>query len=493
MISMKSKRRIFFAAANLALTLACAALFDPFQKSDGNAPPTVAAESLTQTISTPLTGLTYIIRKNDFSNPDIEIWQFNENGELIKAFEEKKILFGPVFSPDGGQMAYTGFGPDYCTFLANFDSGIVNLLTCGAHRIISWIPAQPNTALANQSHDPYVGSYTGALETISLLDGSIQPLDTTPTWDVAISPDGSLAAYQGLGYPPSSWLYSWESGNAAFNPREFGVNYPYAGSPNWSPDGGKISWGLVNEEGISAVGVFDLESKAGIALHPFEDGSYDMSISDPTVPSATWSPDGRWLALDVCAHGPSQSSLCGSETSGLWIMSADGQSEYQIAGRFSSWSPDSQWIAFVYTDGDLKELRISKPDGSETLRLAQVFDTYFEFNEAWSPDGKYLAFKNEGDEAAVVEAGIWQTISLGESEVNQNPIWHPTGSHLIFIDPNYAIWAAETGNWQPQQLAEIDKPENPDGNTYTSVSFFWHPIILPSFDTLTLPEETNSP
>lgn len=486
---MKSKRPMFFVATSLVFTLACATLLDPFQKSGGNTSPTVSVESPTQSQikSAPLAGLTYMIKKNDFSNPDVEIWQFSENGEATKAFEEKKILFGPVFSPDGRQMAYTGFGPDYCTFLVNFDAGTVNLLTCGAHRVIGWIPTQPNTALANQSNDPYLGSYTGTLEIISLLDGSVQPLDTTLTWEAVISPDGLLTAYQGSGYPPSGWLYSWDSGSIAFNPLDFGVKYPYAGMPNWSPDGEKISWGLVDEQGVSAIGVFDLDSKTSVVLHPFEDGRYDMSMSEPTVPSASWSPDGKWLALDVCAHDPAQSGLCDSATSGLWIMSADGQVEYQIPGKFSSWSPDSQWVSSIYGDGELKELRISKLDGSEILTLAKVSDNYFEFNETWNPNSRYLAFKGDEHEVTVVEAGIWQSISMGRSEENQEPIWHPTGSHLIFIDPDYAIWAAETGNWQPQLLTRIDKPENPDGNTYTSISFFWHPFILSPFDTLTLP------
>jgi dipeptidyl aminopeptidase/acylaminoacyl peptidase len=402
-----------------------------------------------------------------------------------------------MFSPNGMQMVYTEHRPNYCTWLVDYEAKIISSLICKdilenggsekIHRPLGWLPGQPDKLLSLSILESSDDKYTGGLEILSLVDGSAQNLDSVRTTNGVLSPDRQTIAYDHIDFQPSGWLYSWDSGNQPFSPQDYGVNYPYLANPTWSPDGKKIAWGIINDV-HSAIGVFDLENKTGRVLHPFVDGAYDMTITDlPHVPIAFWSPDGKWLALDTCVHDADQLVPCDPAVSGLWVMSEDGQMEYRIEGTFAGWSPDSQWVLSMDAnyDANESELWISRLDGSETVSLEKTADAYHQFEESWSPDGKYLLFKGE-DHVMIAEAGTWQLQQVGEAGKYMNLIWSPDGRHVGFMDENYAVWVAETGIWQFQQIAEIQVTTNTDGtNPWISFSR-WQTTLLPSFAELTL-------
>jgi TolB protein len=59
-----------------------------------------------------------------------------------------------------------------------------------------------------------------------------------------------------------------------------------------------------------------------------------------------------------------------------------------------AWSPDGSWIAHTVRDGIVHDIWLTRPDGSETVRLTTTGRNRM---PAWSPDGHWLAFLSLGD------------------------------------------------------------------------------------------------
>jgi dipeptidyl aminopeptidase/acylaminoacyl peptidase len=82
-------------------------------------------------------------------------------------------------------------------------------------------------------------------------------------------------------------------------------------------------------------GVFNLETRTALLLHPYEPmgrGGW------PLAP--TWSPDGQWLVFTAWAQD--------SEKTGVWVVRVDERQEEEFhVGSCSTpvWSPDGRWLA----------------------------------------------------------------------------------------------------------------------------------------------------
>ncbi|MDB6073272.1 MAG: putative protease, partial [Verrucomicrobiaceae bacterium] len=99
------------------------------------------------------------------------------------------------------------------------------------------------------------------------------------------------------------------------------------------------------------------------------------------------SPDGKWLAWADKLQKLWVMNVATKETKIVRESTTDEISDF-------SWSPDSQWLAFVEegtnTYAQIKLYRLS--DGSTTVATSDRFNSH---NPAWSPDGKFLYFLSE--------------------------------------------------------------------------------------------------
>jgi len=101
---------------------------------------------------------------------------------------------------------------------------------------------------------------------------------------------------------------------------------------------------------------------------------------------ATWSPDGRWIAV--------------SANHGVWLVRPDGGDKSWLdfnrtAGVSSvAWSPDSKRLAIeidarASDSGQISTIYLVDPDGSPTIRIDNAA------GPNWSPDGRYLLVANQ--------------------------------------------------------------------------------------------------
>jgi hypothetical protein len=81
-------------------------------------------------------------------------------------------------------------------------------------------------------------------------------------------------------------------------------------NPAWSPNGRQLAW-LCRAEGGFHLVVFDLVRGTAMTVFTWQPAQFGA-----LPPSPVWSPDGKWLAIEIWANNEGES--------GLWVLPADG-------------------------------------------------------------------------------------------------------------------------------------------------------------------------
>jgi TolB protein len=142
---------------------------------------------------------------------------------------------------------------------------------------------------------------------------------------------------------------------------------------SWSPDGRWLAFSRVRGEG-EAPQVW-LVRPSGKGAHRLVQGG-----------QPSWAPGGRWIAFDA--------------PGGIWVVHADGSGRRRIvAGSFGGlkWSPDGRRIAYTSWRANTSEIYVARSDGARRRRLTRnVVD---DFDPSWSPDGRKILYTHGRDNA----------------------------------------------------------------------------------------------
>ena len=130
-------------------------------------------------------------------------------------------------------------------------------------------------------------------------------------------------------------------------------------SPDWSPDGQRISY-IVVEQAADARAIY----KLAVAK---PDGGDERIIygSSWLMSDLTWSPDGAWLAVAIGAQ--------------VYTMMPDGSGLTRLTMHHTGatsprWSPDGRWISFVAPSSypGFLQLMLVDIDGSGIRQVANI-------------------------------------------------------------------------------------------------------------------------
>jgi Tol biopolymer transport system component len=217
------------------------------------------------------------------------------------------------------------------------------------------------------------------------------PVDGGPRRCFVVAADGSNVREIGVGanpaWSPDDKQLAFHEQPAGGPPKVMVQNVDGEGrqeigsgmSPRWSPDGSKLA--VADGE---MVRVIDLVTGEDIAL--FDAPYYEL------FHGFSWSPDGKSLAVGVReVEGQSRQ---------LMLVSADGASagislrQKCALGGYICYSPDGQQM--VYSANDRIQILDVAGNGAARILPGQVRKSRC---PDWSPDGKWIVFESERDNA----------------------------------------------------------------------------------------------
>jgi Tol biopolymer transport system component len=175
-----------------------------------------------------------------------------------------------------------------------------------------------------------------------------------------------------------------------------------ADSPDWSPDGRRIVFGLESED------------RAGIAVMSADGTGLRILTPRGFQGQPSFSPDGRWIVFE---RDPAPGD------NGVWLMRSDGTDLRRVtrnpfgAGNECgcdtdpNFSPDGRLISFVRVkeEARLQALFVVRRDGTG-LRQLTPYSWDVAVKHDWAPDGKRILVTTNADFARRAESANMVTI-----------------------------------------------------------------------------------
>jgi Tol biopolymer transport system component len=256
------------------------------------------------------------------------------------------------------------------------------------------------------------------------------------------------------------------------------TDYRMQGSPAWSQDGKLIAFDAWRPD----LGEKNTESKIIVVN---ADGSAPRILGDGAMPS--FSPRHNRVAFT--RYQPNY---------GVWVMSIEGPDKELVLlddeGWGADWSPDGKQIVYTVFGNEQSNLVVfDLIEGERTLLFEEGKSPYSSFfwNFAWSPDGRYIAFKGQRVEGEKFELGIVDArgakhglITRVEGEATPNIGWSHESKRIFFSQKTkerggrVQIYTVAADNMEPPQLlpgqdplrANITAALSPDGKQLLIVS-----------------------
>jgi Tol biopolymer transport system component/imidazolonepropionase-like amidohydrolase len=348
------------------------------------------------------------------------VWEYNRDANKgifavrrlnLETGETETVAGGPggavrpVLSPDGSKLAFVRRNPTELSsrlMVRDMDSGIERTLyenldrdkqetsgDMGNYPAFAWHPNGNSLVIwadgvfhrigLDGSHAPIEIHIQAEKQIHPALQRSVEVSpDSFPVrmarW-TKMSPDGSHAIYQALGY---LWLHDLERGS---HRRLTSQTDHWEFYPSFSPDGRQVVYTTFDDEDLGTVRIQPIGRGRGRVLTT-EPGHY-------VEPS--FSPDGRQVVFRRTSGG-FLTSPAWSERTGLYRVASDGGEPERILDRGANpqFSADGQRILFSErVDGSKLALNSVNLAGHDP-RAHLVGDWITEY--AVSPDGRWVAF-----------------------------------------------------------------------------------------------------
>ena len=360
-----------------------------------------------------------------------QLWTVAAAGDDPQLLEDALWPRDPVYSIDGKSLYYSGPNPERgfgIWRIPTTPDGQAEYLIARPLRHLAISPDGQRLAVSELGQRSNIRSTPVDLVT-GLPTGPAVSLTEDPVErnsQAAFSPDGRRIALHrvSLGNRFEIWLLNAEGGERSILTAEgtFG-----AGPPDWSPDGRHIVF-LSRPDGRRSAPVFkqiEVGSGQTEVLRELERGWSRVQLST----------DHQQLAFHR-RGGPAEQST-------VWVAPMLDGDPVQVttaedAATFPAWSADGQWLAVQLQRGAASHIGVVPASGGAVTQL--TFGAGESWQANWSPDGEHIAFAGLRDKVW----NIWTVPSAGGEPQKvtdlpnkiqlyvRYPNWSPLGEQIIY-------------------------------------------------------------
>ncbi|HUF13715.1 MAG TPA: protein kinase, partial [Longimicrobiales bacterium] len=368
---------------------------------------------------------------------DINGW-YNEGGDIwvteLGGGREQMIVqnaFGPVYSPDGRQLAFdapwSGARRIWISDQAGRNPRAITRDSSEAvvHSEAQWSPDGRLIAFRRiEKAASDIGVVEVATQRIHWITGD-NVLDMNPAW----SPSGDALYFSSAhGGGVNIWRVAVSrTGERSGQPQQVTTGAGDDVTPALSPDGSRLSFTVRSFD--SDVWRLPVDPASGRARARPEAVSRTTRVES----RAAWSPDASRIALNSDRDGDMN----------LWVRDVASGAERKLTrGRGgdyqANWSADGRTIAFFSARSGNADIWAVPAAGGEPVQLTT--DRATDTNPFHSPDGKWIAFMS--DRRGRLEVWVMNRDGTGQRPVSELR----TGGHFILwtADSRALIFVAET-------------------------------------------------
>jgi dipeptidyl aminopeptidase/acylaminoacyl peptidase len=217
------------------------------------------------------------------------------------------------------------------------------------------------------------------------------------------------------------------------------LDIAYAHQPNFSfsPDGKELAI-LSDEHGQFALYLLSLELSEKQLMLDIQHPIWDVS----------WSPDGRWIVVEVEMQASDRGIFIVEVKTGTWRqIEADGKI---LNAQHPAWSPDSKFLAFSAESGEWFDVGVYEMDHCKVHWLTE--DNGDNTSPCWSEDGKRIGW--------IHAEGAATSLIIRESSGHTRQYQLPNGVHYLpRFTPRGEVIFLFASPKQPPDLWKL----NPDG------------------------------
>jgi Tol biopolymer transport system component len=253
-------------------------------------------------------------------------------------------------------------------------------------------------------------------------------------------------------------------------------------SPSASPDGKRLV--VFSERDLFSIDLFVVDAQTGRVLRKLTETALSPHIDSIEFiqSSGAWSADSRRFAYATVERGWPNVAVYDFE------QDETTRTEFKTVGEIHSlsWSPDGKSIALSAIAGGLTDLYTYDFETKELRRITN--DGFAEFQPAWSPSGRFLAFSTDrfgtdlenltytGYRLGLIDLQtdrISQLFAFSEGK-HIDPQWGDTDDTLFFVADRDGIsnaYRLDRRNGVAVQLTTIQTGVSGIGNLSPAIAF----------------------